>query len=156
MRIWFDTEFEENGTTIELISLGAVAENGNEWYAESSEFDWKIADPWLHSNVLPYLTGPAMSKQRLAEQFLNWVRAQTDRPEFWAYYGDYDWVVLCQLYGRMIDLPDTFPMLSLDLKQEMIRLKVTESAIMNEQEHNSLSDARWTMATHLWLEGLDK
>jgi hypothetical protein len=156
MRIWFDTEFEENGTTIELISLGAVAENGSEFYAESSEFDWEIADPWLHTHVRPHLTGPAMSKQALADAFLNWVHAQTVRPQFWAYYGDYDWVVLCRLYGRMIDLPDTFPMFCLDLKQEMIRLGVEKSAIINHQEHNALSDAQWTKQTHLWLEGLDR
>jgi hypothetical protein len=38
-------------------------------------------------------------------------------PEFWAYYADYDWVVFCWIFGRMIDLPDDFPMYCGDLKQ---------------------------------------
>lgn len=39
------------------------------------------------------------------------------QPEFYAYYADYDWVVFCSLFGRMIDLPDGFPMYCRDLKQ---------------------------------------
>ncbi len=39
------------------------------------------------------------------------------RPEFWAYYADYDWVVLCQLFGTMMDLPAHWPMFCMDIKQ---------------------------------------
>ncbi|MBC7845545.1 MAG: 3'-5' exoribonuclease [Flavobacterium sp.] len=38
-------------------------------------------------------------------------------PEFYAYYADYDWVVFCWLFGKMIDLPKGFPMYCKDLKQ---------------------------------------
>ena len=37
--------------------------------------------------------------------------------EFYGYYSDYDWVVFCQLFGRMMDLPKEFPMYCKDLKQ---------------------------------------
>lgn len=37
--------------------------------------------------------------------------------EFYAYYADYDWVVFCWLFGKMMDLPDGFPMYCKDLKQ---------------------------------------
>lgn len=37
-------------------------------------------------------------------------------PEFYTYYGAYDWVVFCWLFGKMIDLPRGFPMFSKDLK----------------------------------------
>lgn len=40
-------------------------------------------------------------------------------PEFYAYYADYDWVVFCWLFGRMIDLPKGFPKYCIDLKQVM-------------------------------------
>lgn len=40
-----------------------------------------------------------------------------NQPEFYAYYADYDWVVFCWLFGRMIDLPKGFPMYCKDLKQ---------------------------------------
>lgn len=152
MRIWFDTEFYENGKTIELISLGAVTETGAEFYAEVEEFSWEGADPWLISNVLPHLKGITVPRSELADQFLRFVQSHTRTPEFWAYFADYDWVVLCQLYGRMIDLPEDFPMFCRDLKQEMHRLGVDKSPVENEAEHNALSDARWTMKTHQWLE----
>lgn len=39
--------------------------------------------------------------------------------EFYGYYSDYDWVLLCSLFGRMIDLPKGFPMYCRDLKQSL-------------------------------------
>ncbi|WP_428743140.1 hypothetical protein [Tenacibaculum sp.] len=39
------------------------------------------------------------------------------KPEFYAYYADYDWVLFCWLFGRMVDLPNGFPMYCKDLKQ---------------------------------------
>lgn len=39
--------------------------------------------------------------------------------EFYAYYSDYDWVLFCSLFGRMIDLPKGFPMMCIDLKQTL-------------------------------------
>lgn len=39
------------------------------------------------------------------------------KPEFYAYYADYDWVAFCWLFGKMIDLPKGFPMYCKDLKQ---------------------------------------
>jgi len=43
-------------------------------------------------------------------------------PEFYGYYADYDWVVFCWLFGKMMDLPKGFPMYCRDLKQ-MLDLK---------------------------------
>ena len=40
-----------------------------------------------------------------------------NKPVFYAYYADYDWVVFCWLFGRMIDLPKGFPMYCNDLQQ---------------------------------------
>lgn len=42
--------------------------------------------------------------------------ASTD-VQFYGYYADYDWVLFCSLYGRMLDLPSGFPMYCNDLKQ---------------------------------------
>lgn len=48
------------------------------------------------------------------------IQACTSEPiNFYAYYADYDWVVFCWLFGRMIDLPKGFPMYCIDLKQEL-------------------------------------
>jgi len=39
--------------------------------------------------------------------------------QFYGYYSDYDWVVFCWLFGRMIDLPKGFPMYCIDKKQQL-------------------------------------
>lgn len=43
MRYWFDTEFHEEQNSLELISIGLVAEDGRAYYAESSDYDWPRA-----------------------------------------------------------------------------------------------------------------
>jgi hypothetical protein len=37
--------------------------------------------------------------------------------KFHAYYADYDWVVFCWLFGKMINLPKWLPKYCIDLKQ---------------------------------------
>ena len=59
MRYFYDTEFIEDGRTIELISIGVVAEDGREYYAVSTEFDPERAGSWVRANVLPKLPPPA-------------------------------------------------------------------------------------------------
>ena len=39
MRYFYDCEFIEDGRTIDLVSIGVVAEDGREYYAVSTEFD---------------------------------------------------------------------------------------------------------------------
>ncbi|MGL5719532.1 MAG: 3'-5' exoribonuclease domain-containing protein, partial [Alphaproteobacteria bacterium] len=65
-------------------------------------------------------------------------------PEFWAYYADYDWVVFCQLFGTMMELPEGFPMYCRDVKQECDRLGNPELPKQNSTEHHALADAKWT------------
>lgn len=56
-------------------------------------------------------------------------------PEFYAYYADYDWVVFCWLFGRMIDLPKGFPMYCKDLKQELDRCVSNLTFMKSTIEH---------------------
>lgn len=46
---------------------------------------------------------------------------KTTNVQFYGYYSDYDWVVFCWLFGKMIDLPKGFPKYCIDLKQELDR-----------------------------------
>ena len=39
MRFFYDCEFIEDGTTIDLVSIGVVGEDGREFYAVSTGFD---------------------------------------------------------------------------------------------------------------------
>ncbi len=69
---------------------------------------------------------------------------EKDYPEFYAYYADYDWVVFCWLFGKMIDLPEGFPMYCRDLKQvldEKAKLKIQDYCFGDtEEEKNRMID----------------
>jgi hypothetical protein len=145
MKIWFDTEFIEDGKTIELLSIGLIREDGATYYAEPSETNRLNASHWVVENVLPFLNGPIKSRRVIAKEVQEFAG---DAPEFWAYYAAYDWVVLCQLYGTMMDLPDGWPMFCRDLQQVRSEAGIVELPPMDGQEHNALSDALWTKAAH--------
>ena len=151
MKIFFDTEFVEDGKTIDLISIGAVREDGQTFYAENSECDLTRADPWVHENVVPHLVGgqDRMSRWCIAEALRAFAGS---KPEFWAYYADYDWVVLCQLYGRMIDLPKGWPMYWRDLQQDIDAAGLGKPPKQEGAEHHALADALWTRDAWLWLQ----
>lgn len=140
MRIWFDTEFIEDGRTIDLLSIGMVREDGVTYYAEARETDHGRANPWVKENVLPYLTGPIKSKATIREDIIEFAGRN---PEFWAYFADYDWVVLCQLYGTMMDLPATWPMFCRDVQQEIVKEPFFTLPLHEGTLHNALDDARW-------------
>jgi hypothetical protein len=139
MKIWFDTEFIEDGESIDLISIGMVSEGGREYYAEFAECDHSRADSWVKENVLVHLTGKIKFRDQIRREIIAF---SGPSPEFWAYYADYDWVALCQLFGRMVDLPTGWPMYCRDLKQ----LEDSIGVALPKQEsgeHHALADARW-------------
>jgi len=75
-------------------------------------------------------------------------------PEFYGYYADYDWVVFCWLFGKMIDLPKGFPMYCIDLKQELDRYILKVDLPKQINEHNALEDARWNKQLYEFLKVL--
>ena len=99
-------------------------------------------------------------------------------PEFYVYYGDYDWVVFCWLFGKMVNLPNRFPYYAKDLKQIMdekaeqwrlLKLKNGDNYTFEHclsvmkyfktypkqtNEHNALSDAIWNKELHEFLNTL--
>jgi len=191
---------EYNINTIELISIGLVDENDKEYYAVCKDFDidqaWK--NTWLKENVLHPIWNKLklecslqescrlankhnrFTKQSLisliesygktAEQIKLEIIKFVDNPEFYAYYADYDWVVFCWLFGRMIDLPEGFPKYCRDLKQMMDdksnfiftnkpknwgqhpnNIKNHRDYPKQTSEHNALADAKWNKKLHEFL-----
>ena len=151
-----DTEFLEDGQTIELISIGIVRLDApGEYYAVNADMDLDrvYSDPWLRRNVWPHL--PLTSdgafdhdhrsvrpRSVIAEQVAKFLLSDGPEPEIWSWYGDYDWVTVCQLWGKMVDLPTGLPKFSLDLKQQAYLSK----AVLPEQTggvHSALMDARF-------------
>lgn len=146
---WFlDTEFAENGKTIELISIGLAGEDGGEYYAVSKEFDPAKCNAWVRANVLPKLPSREsplwMTRSEIAADVMAVLLANGEL-EIWGYFCDYDWVVLCQLFGTMEDLPKGFPYWCRDLKQFMESAGVKREDLPPDgaDEHNALADARW-------------
>lgn len=96
-----------------------------------------------------------------------------NQPEFYGYYADYDWVLFCSLFGRMIDLPKGFPMCCIDLKQTLdekaatllieapsscdnllgalAAIKRKETYPKQINEHNALADAKWNYELYKFL-----
>jgi hypothetical protein len=153
MRFFFDTEFAERPCTIDLISIGIVAEDGRTFYAESSETDWSQANMWVQMNVRPHLTGPLMTRAEIAAGILDFVGDDPD-PQFWAYFGAYDWVVFCWLFGTMAKLPPHFPMFVRDLKQLALDVGNPRLPSQTSAAHNALADALWNVEVYAFLTNL--
>jgi len=171
MRYFVDTEFIEDGHTIDLVSIGVVAEDGREFYAESTEADLGRANEWVRDNVLAHLwhrqtgderrganrwsrdggTGGFLPRRHIASDLVRFVAASDSPPEFWAYYGDYDWVAICQLYGTMMELPEGWPMFCMDLKQLAVGKGDPDLPEQSSTEHHALADARWNRDVHAFL-----
>lgn len=207
MKYFIDTEFIEGFHKplfgrrrhfIDLISIGIVCEDGREYYAISNEFNSKDADQWVKDNVIaklperyvdfhdsPRLKQEALlwkSNKRIADEIIQFVNhpkpTVLDNPEFYAYYADYDWVVFCSLFGRMIDLPAGFPMYCKDLKQmldekskywigkstlertqcmgtditkDIVDIKSHPNYPKKENEHSALDDAKWNFELYKFL-----
>ena len=165
---FFDTEFIEDGKTIDLISIGIVCEDGRELYLCNSECEFWRASEWVWENVLSTLV--KKSHTNLESRFIDpelWhVKAaikaaildfcKDTKPKFWAYYADYDWVVFCQLFGTMMDLPDGFPMYCRDIKQYCDDLGNPDLPKQGKGEHNALADARWNKTAYEFLRSVEK
>lgn len=188
----YDTEFLENGRTIELISIGIVADDGREYYAVNVDMptDRIAQDPWLMQNVWPhlplvdynpaplitgarsdygiYIRGSLDQKSEFVKPqwvirnevraFLTAGASEENPTHLWADYGAYDHVVLAQLFGRMIDLPEGIPMFTNDLQTVFTgyvyddeRPDATQVPVSLETEHHALNDARSVMAALKYL-----
>lgn len=67
--------------------------------------------------------------------------------ELWAYYGAYDHVALCQLWGSMVQRPAGLPMITHELVDRWERAGRPEKPEKGVQ-HHALHDARWNRALY--------
>jgi hypothetical protein len=202
MRYYLDSEFIENGVTIDLISIGIVADDGREYYAINSECDFSKASDWVLENVLhpigldkdgfkvnpsePWVKPAyrdsylcAHPKQEIARQVLRFTKpsilpvpsadkgykelrdAVTEESiEFWGEWCSYDWVVLCQLFGVMAELPFSFPMRCRDVIQwKEDHLKYAGElppSLETDGNHNALLGAKTVKMRYEFLKDLDE
>ncbi|MGO1948714.1 MAG: polyadenylate-specific 3'-exoribonuclease AS [Mycobacteriaceae bacterium] len=161
MRYFYDTEFIEDGTTIDLVSIGVVAEDGREFYAVSTEFDERRAGDWVRRNVLPLLpprsSAAWMSREEIRGELFSfllpghtegdWLRA-SDRPELWAWVGAYDHVAFAQLWGDMTELPRELPRFTRELKQFWEDAGRPSLPEQSSPAHDALEDARFNVVKY--------
>lgn len=163
MKCFYDAEFVERGRDlpIQLVSLGMVREDGAELYVINDEcLSNVMRHPWLLVNVRPGLpikqddayiyywdqTHPEYPYVLALDALVDEVhKFLTDVPdlELWSYYGAYDHVVLCQLFGSMAELPPGIPMVTFDIQQ--IAHQRPDVALPPDPEfaHHAMWDARW-------------
>jgi hypothetical protein len=178
MKYFLDTEFLEDGVTIDLLSIGIVCEDGREFYAVNADFNFdriysacterelRIVE-WVRENVMPYIDRaiaiPRKEIRKTLEEFIIFPHSPPEsetpqawldeyhKPEFYGYYSDYDWVAFCQIFGRMIDLPNEFPKFCRDIKQMAVELGNPQLPKQDGSEHHALADARWNKVAYDFL-----
>ena len=158
MRFFYDCEFIEDGRTIELVSIGVVAEDGREFYGISTEFDPTKANDWVRRNVLDQLPGPASphwrSRAAIREQLLDFLTAGPGRMELWAWMAAYDHVCLAQLWGDMRALPRPIPRFTHDLRQRWEDAGCPVVPPAPPDQHDALADARHNVARWQAIESV--
>lgn len=76
--------------------------------------------------------------------------------QLYGYYSAYDHVAFCWLFGKMIDLPDGFPMFAFDIQQQIEEYKIDKNQLLKEVPqvncHNALQDAIWNKSAYNWIQ----
>ena len=157
MKFFYDCEFIEDGTTIDLVSIGMVDETGREFYAVSTEFDGDRAIPWVRRNVLDKLPSPGSpawrTRERIRTDLLAYLKAPGEPIELWAWMSAYDHVVLCQLWGDMRQLPRVIPRFTHELRQLWEDSGSPEPPPAPPDRHDALADARHNLERWRALKG---
>lgn len=155
---------------IEMISIGIKTQvSSQRYYAISSNFDFAAAwnhrawgKYWLRENVLEQLplirrgegVTPSLDLDHPLVRPLDQIRQELQdffrlkkrenhpvKRELWAWYSDYDHVVLSQIWGAMINLPKGMPMFTHDLKQIIDLAGNPAMPAQVTAQHNALTDA---------------
>ena len=147
MRVFFDTEFTGLTKHTTLISIGCVAENGQEFYAELNDFDESQVDDWLKDNVMVHLRGPAESTSQVSNRLKDWL-SQFDEVEIWSDCLAYDWVLFNHLFGHAFNIPKNVYYIPFDICT-LFKIKGVDPDINREEftgsegmKHNAIHDAR--------------
>lgn len=184
MRYFYDTEFLEDGNTIELISIGIVAEDGREYYAVNDGADWSrvVKHTWLRENVWPHLPlrrtplngeirehidgthRDVKSRLQIASDVRAFLRPNPEdyrHTQLWAWCGAYDHVVTYQLWGPMADVHGSgLPFYTNDLKSihDLFLTDEQREELRNlpfdGDAHNALADARQLKDRYDYVAGV--
>lgn len=134
MKYIIDTEFIDTPSCSALISLAVLCEDGRSLYFEFDHPQDELT-PWLLQNVVPHLSSdPHTSFKHAAASILGFVEGT---PEFWCYYGAYDWYWFARVFGGFMEFPKHWPM----LYREFAYIQQGVPDVAGAQ-HNALNDCR--------------
>ena len=156
MRYYLDTEFDEKHAV--LISIGVVSQDGRQFYAVNTDYDWSCASQWLIDNVQPLLMLDFVSTIKgsaaeICDALVAFV-GHDFKTEFWGYKCAWDIVLVHRMFGGYNEISANqhpIPLVCHDLYQLGRSVGITsikEKVKPFEPAHNSLVDARWTKFVH--------
>ena len=183
MRLFFDTEFTGLRKNTTLISIGIVAEDGRQFYAELTDYNLDQCDDWIRKNVLrnlynrepledqPYVENFHIGDKKVIGLALrNWLK-QFDYVQFVSDVCHYDFVLLIDLFGEALNLPNNVNPACHDINQDIARyLGISEVEAFNFSreelvmiefgeelpetinKHNALYDAKVIRAISMKLD----
>lgn len=182
MKIFFDTEFTGLHQHTTLVSIGCVAEDGREFYAEMTDYDRSQADDWIRDNVIANLiygseienrgwiegvyTGRKGDTDFVAMGLVNWF-SEIGSIQMISDCLSYDWVLFCNLWGHAFNIPAFVSPAPRDINQDMADyLDMDEKVAFDyprekfaeiedvDQKHNALWDAKVIKACYEKLMGI--
>ncbi len=137
-RIYFDSEFTGLLQNTTLISLAFIADTGEEFYAEFTDYDHTQLNAWLQLNVISKLYLNECNQTFLREKMH--IRANKyeikDAIEVWLaqfesaknekgeitpniqIWGDvpiWDWMLFCELFGGALNIPKQIHYMPMDV-----------------------------------------
>lgn len=125
-------------------------------YLESNNSKINIGKGMTYKSLEKLINKYGKTNNEIAEEIKEFVG--NDKPVFYGYYSAYDWVVFCQIYGIMMNLPKGFPYYCIDLKQtaDDIWVKTGKETRFSKSknEHNALNDAQWNKDFYNFLINL--
>lgn len=164
-KVFLDTEFTGLHQRTTLISIGLIAETGQKFYAELTDYDVAQVDDWINANVISKLylvkegNAAYMEDWRLIGDTFNvknalslWFK-QFDKVEIWSDCLSYDWVLFCQIFGHAFNIPKNIYYIPFDIctlfkakgrDPDISREKFAFGEVYSEMEtkkHNALWDA---------------
>lgn len=153
MKYFYDTEFYDDGATVDLISIGIVAEDGRMHYSVNAEapFEWiNDTQPWLRENVIKQLPDEQFwkPKTQIRDEVYAFLTASGTPPDLWAWFASYDHLCLSQLWGRMIDVPAPIPQFTNDVRALSAWTGITRLPTQEQGAHDALQDARHVKAMY--------
>lgn len=159
MKFWIDTEFDDSGGKLDLISLAAVSEDDREFYAISSDFEPGKVKPWVKDNVLPHLEARDSDCWRplheIGQAFLAYVGEEP--AEFWSYNPTYDWYLITwHCFAGWDNLPSNWPFECWDLGQWAWHLGSPTLPVQQQGAHHALADAHFHRQIYEFLAQYEK